>query len=254
MNRVGYGATLCAAVVALYGCGGGDDGGSPPTASVPQALAAQGIYGGTTSAGSQISGLVLETGEYYVFYANGNILNGVLHGNLSCSGATCTSTGKDYSLVTRSITTASVSSTYTEKTSLSGSVTENGNTVNFSATYDNTYDTPISVATLAGQYSGTSAAGTGTSFVSLTVNSNGTFSGSSPGTNGVCSFSGAMSQRASGKNVMNLTVTFNGSACALGTATVAGYAVPVVSNGHIRLYTAGLLADQSDGFIAITEK
>jgi hypothetical protein len=217
-------------------------------------LAAQGIYGGITSAGSQISGLVLETGEYYFFYANGDILDGVVHGNLSCSGATCTSAGKDYSLITRSVIGAAVSASYTEKASLSGSVQENGTTVNFSSTYDPTYDAPIPLTSLAGQYSGTSAAGTGTSFVALTISANGDFSGSSPGTSGVCTFYGSMTPRATGKNVLNVTVTFNGSACALGTATASGYAVPVISNGKVRLYTAGLLPDQSDGFIALAQK
>lgn len=67
-----------------------------------------------------------------------------------------------------------------------------------------------------------------------------------------CTFSGSIAPRASGKAVYDLTVTFNGGACLLGTQTVRGIAAVAGSGASQVLYAATLDATRSAGFVAIS--
>ena len=51
-----------------------------------------------------------------------------------------------------------------------------------------------------------------------------------------------------------VAITGMGIICALGTNTVAGYAIPVVNGSVTTLYAVGLLPDRSNGFLAIGTK
>ncbi|XYJ88410.1 hypothetical protein AEMCBJ_12965 [Cupriavidus necator] len=242
----------------LAACGGGGDSGSSSSTTTPStqpAATAEGLYSGTSSSGYQIAGLVLETGEFYVLYGKGSTIYGVVQGNgTSSNGSFSSSNAFDFFLPNSSRIAATVSATYSAKQSLQGTLTEGGQGITFTSSYQSSYDTPASISAIAGTYSGAAATGSGTSPVSLTVKSDGTFSGTSPGASGTCGYSGTVTPRATGKNVFNATVTFNGSNCALGTATVSGYAVSVVSGGVTMLYAVGLLPDRSNGFLAIGTK
>jgi len=245
--------SLAALALVLGACGGGDSSPSPP----PNPDSPQGIFSGRSSNNFDIGGLVLETNEYYFFYAQGNVIFGVVQGNMSAANGTYTSSnGIDFSLINGRIP-ATVSGNYVPKQALQGTVSEAAGSITFNATYQSSYDTPASLASAAGTYSGAAATGNGgSSPILLTILSNGTFTGTSPGTSGLCSFSGTLTPRATGKNVFNVSVTFGNANCALGTTTVNGYAVPVAgTNGSTTtLYAVGLLPDRSNGFIAIGQK
>ncbi|MFM0053275.1 hypothetical protein [Caballeronia grimmiae] len=246
---------LTASLTACGGGGGGNSASSTSTATTTPPVTAEGLYSGTTSTGYQLAGLVLETGEYYVLYSKNNTIYGVVQGNgTSNNGSFSSSNAFDFFLPNSSRTPATVSATYTAKQSLQGTLTEAGQGVTFTSTYQSSYDTPASLSAIAGTYSGASATGSGTAPISLTVSANGSLSGTSTVGTTTCGYSGTLTPRSTGKNVFNVSVTFNGSNCALGTATVAGYAVPVTNGTTTTLYAVGLLPDRSNGFLAIGTK
>ncbi|WP_455286546.1 hypothetical protein [Cupriavidus necator] len=251
---------LAAFLAACGGGGGGDDTGSgTPQANTPAPVApatAEGLYTGTTSTGYQTAGLVLETGEHYVLYGKGNTIYGVVQGHgTSNNGSFSSSDAYDFSLLNNSRPPATVSATYTAKQKLDGTLTEAGQGITFTSTYDASYETAASLSKVAGTYSGSAATGSGSSPVSLTVNSNGTISGSSTvGGQAACTYSGTLTPRSTGKNVSNISVKFNGGSCALGSATVSGIAVPVVNGSTTTLYAVGLLPDRSNGFLGVGER
>ncbi len=85
------------------------------------------------------------------------------------------------------------------------------------STYD--YDTPASLSSVTGHWTMTELEG---ETVSLNIGTNGAFS--AIGSSG-CNFNGAMTPRASGKNVFDVTLTFGGSPCALPGQSASGIAV-----------------------------
>lgn len=270
-------ARICSLALAgsLAACGGGGDGNTSAFATAPGTApvsgpifapgsgstsptttvtptSAEGLYTGTTSTGYQLTGLVLETGEHYVLYGKNNTIYGVVQGNgTSNNGSFSSSNALDFFLPDSSRTSATVSATYTAKQSLQGTVTEGGQGITFTSKYESSYDTPAFISAIAGAYSGMSATGSGAVPIGMAIDANGRVSGTSRVGTSVCGYSGSLNPTATGKNVFNLSVTFNGGTCPLGTATISGYAVPVVSGSVTTLYAVGLLADRSNGFLAI---
>jgi hypothetical protein len=106
------------------------------------------------------------------------------------------------------------------------------------------YNTPASVATIAGGWTLTSIDG---SPVTLDVASNGAFTASSGG----CSYTGTVAPRASGKNVFSVSMTFGAAPCALAGQTATGMAVAYpLSNGQTQLVVAAVDASRSYGAAA----
>ena len=81
----------------------------------------------------------------------------------------------------------------------------------------------------------------------LTVNSNGTYSG----TDGDgCSYSGTIAPRPSGKNVFNVTYVNGPAPCALPNASATGVAIVTTpSPGTRRLLVVGTTPDRNDAFV-----
>lgn len=254
-----HGIAAAAAAVLLAACGGGGgDNDSFPSEFVQEPVAAttaEGLYYGSSTTGYQIASLVLETGEYYVMYGNGNTVHGVVQGTgASSKGSFTSADGLDFYLVDGSRSAATVSATYTAKQALQGTITEAGRNIAFTASYQNSYDTPAAASAIAGTYAGASASYGGTAAIALTVRANGEFSGTSEGLNGPCGYTGRLVPRSTGKNVFNMLIAFDGANCVLGTSTVTGYAVPITSGGVTTLYAVGLMPDRGNGFIALGQK
>lgn len=264
-------AVMAAAGLAACGGGGGGDGDSggsagsgtnpaPPAAPVTTRSTAEGLYSGTTNTGLDVAALILEDGQYYVLYGAGGVVQGVVEGK-GASGQTSFTSGDalDFNVVALTRTPGAVSASYTPMGSLAGGYTGGGQTVQFSTRYSSQYDAPASVGEVLGSFSGQAASSGGTGPMTITVTGNGTLSGQA--TNGVarCNFTGRVTPRASGKHVLDLTVTFGGAGCALGNSTVTGVAVSVavpLAGGGSRqeLYAVGLLPDRSNGFVAVVSR
>jgi hypothetical protein len=231
----------------LAACGGGSAPATPPPAQIS---GAEGFWSGTTSSGFSILGAVLENGEYWVMYYANGVLYGVVQGSGTSNNGNFTSTnGLDFYLG-GTVTPVAVSGSYRERASLQGVVTPQagGAPVTFTAAYEAAYETPATLAAVAGVWRGRLANG---ETYSINVAANGSFTGA--GSSG-CTFGGAIAPRPSGKAVYNVSVTFNGGVCLLGTQTITGIAVAAGSGSAQVLYAAALDATRSSGFVLISTR
>jgi hypothetical protein len=214
------------AIAALTACGGG--GSSTPAAPAATG-SAEGFYSGTTSNGWGVDIAILESGDTWGIYYTPTAIYGALSGSTTWTATTLSGSGSDFYTPKQSI-----------RVTTSGGVTAN-------ATYSSLYDSPASLGTLAGTYSGQGI--TRTSAVtsqSINISTAGAISGGIVG----CSLSGTASPRASGKGVFNVTVTLAGSLCAAGSSsTMQG--VAVYDPASRRLVTMGLNPAKTDGFFYV---
>ena len=229
----------------LTACGGG--GGSSNNSSTPavQNQDPQGFWQGTTTNGSTVAALVLETGQYYALYSTNNAAYGMVEGTFSTSGNTITDKSSVDFLIGVGAIPASITGSANTKQSISGNISESNTSITFSGNYNTAYDTPATLSEAVGTWTGQATGGNVTT--TLTVTSTGAFTGSS----GTCAFTGTVAPRASGKNVFNGNITFNTATCQLG----AGVTVPfnAVTTGN-QMVAAGVNSSRSNGFIFIGAK
>jgi hypothetical protein len=226
---------------AVAACGGG---GSTSTA----VSTAEGLWNGTISSGRTADALVLDDGTYWVIYSlvgNSSVIAGAAQGNgTSNNGTFSSSNGIDFNLEGFGINPFTLSSSYTAKSTLSGTITYPSSTAyTFKATYDTDYDFMPSLATIAGTYVGTAATLGGIESATLTVSGTGAMSGRSATG---CTYTGTASLRPKG-NVYNISVTFEGGICSNGTATVTGVAYFNAKTNQ--LIAAALNSDRTNGFL-----
>ncbi|MDR3454969.1 MAG: hypothetical protein P4L96_19575 [Rhodoferax sp.] len=188
--------------------------------------------------------VVLENGETWgiATQTGTNPSAGALYGNTTSSGTTLSGTGSQFNLVSGTVTSASYAGTFVAKSSITVNLSD-GST--FNGTYNPEYDQPASLAALAGTFSGGGLTRNSSALVSVTVDPSGAIT--VPISQG-CSASGTATPRPSGKNVFNVTVTFNGTSCALGDGTsTSGIALYESTSRSLLLWA--LNGATSDGFI-----
>lgn len=233
---------LCAMLAA---CGGGSDDSAAPPAP---AATAEGFWAGRASTGTDVALAILENGDTWGYYASGGYLVGALAGSTSFSGNQLSGSGKDFNLLYRTVTPGSYTGTFSAKDSVSIKLSD-GST--FTGSYDARYDQPASLAALAGSYSGQGVTGTtAPQSASITITASGAVS--MPAVSG-CSASGTATPRTSGKNIFDITITFSGSACALGSGAVvkgAGF----YDSTQRTLIGLALNGAKNDGFIYFGQK
>ena len=234
----------------LSACGGGG-GDSTPAVSTPAPVpvkTAEGLWQGTASSGATVALAVLENGETFGIYTSGSSIAGALYGSTASSGTTLSGAGSDFNIPSRTVASATYNGTFVEKSSLR-IATSGGATL--SGTYDATYDQAASLAATAGTFSGQGVSGNSTvQTIPVTISATGAIT--VPGANG-CSASGTASPRTTGKNILDVTVTFNGANCALGNGTVTkgiGYFNATTKS----LVVLALNPAKTDGFIYIGQK
>jgi hypothetical protein len=187
---------------------------------------------------------VLENAETWGFYYSGPTTAGVLYGTSTGSGSTFNATGTDFNFYTRTYSTGSLTGTVVPGSSISSRSTTTGGTI--SLIYDPSYNTPASLSAVAGNYTGWGVTkSTASSAVTFAISSSGAISAA--GVN--CVVSGTVTPRASGKNVYNVSTTFTGSGCAIGSLTTTGVAVLTSSGGFNRLIMMTLNGAKTDGYI-----
>lgn len=234
--------TMVAACVAamLTACGGGGGPGSPSST-------AEGLWYGQTSTGYIARLAVLENGESWGLYSTTTAIVGALYGNTVSGGGSLSGTGGDFNFLLRTVVNATYSGTYSPKAALSAT-TSGG--ASFSGNYSATYDTPASLATVAGQYTGVGisrvSAATST-VVAITA------AGAVTATNPFCSGSGNIVPRPGDKAIYNLSITFAGTNCGLtGVGPLAGIAYFEASTRQ--LVAMGLNGAKTDGLFWIGTK
>lgn len=241
-TALGLGVALLSSAI-LSGCGGGGGG----SASSPATASVEGAYLGTISNGLEHNTVVLDDGQYYTLYgtttSGGFAAAGFIQGSGQANNGSFSSSNlRDY-FASGQVQSGTLSASYTA-TSLNGSVTEGSSTVTFTgapidvAVFN--YNSAANLASITGSWNLTSIQNES---VSVNIAANGTFSAFA----GACSITGAITPRASGKNVFNVTQTF-GSACALPGQSASGIALTyLLTNGKRQLIVAETTASRANG-------
>lgn len=242
---------VCAAfVLTACGGGGGDSAPSVPTSSTPPpaATTAAGFWEGTASTGVSVALAILEDGQTWGVYTSGNAIAGALYGSTSSSGTSLSGSGRDFNIPSRSVEAATYTGTFIANNRISVTTSSGGS---LSATYASIYDQPASLAALAGTYSGTGITGsTSAQSTPITISSTGAIT---VPVSGGCGATGTATPRASGKNIFDVSVTFNGTACALGNGSITT-GVGYFNSTTRRLLVLALNAPKTDGFIYSGQK
>jgi len=208
---------------------------------------APGAYFGTDSIGETFEALLLPNNKVYALYgtksANVFTISGMITGTGSSANGSFSAPITDY-YYTGSIYTGTVSATYVSGTSISGTVMDSGvGTTTFTAsalpTSQYNFATSASLANLIGTWNGFLF---GDIAASVTITSNGSFSGSSQG----CSFAGTMTPDSSGMNFLDFSLTYSGNPCLHPNQTQTGIAVDyLLSDGVTRQLLAAVSSSSS---------
>jgi hypothetical protein len=207
----------------------------------------EGVYSGTTSTGSSFEAIVLPDSSFWTLYGtvsnNVFFVQGVLQGNGSYSGTNYGASGLDsYYQTPQYVYAFSVNATFVPGSSISGTIVDTASVYNgptsFTATAMPTssfnYDATPNLSDIAGSWSG---ALLGNVPGSASIQSDGTFSGSSQG----CSFSGSISPDPSEHNFFDVTIKYGSVNCYFPGLTQTGIAVDyLLSDGRTRQLVAAV--------------
>ncbi|MES2261336.1 MAG: DUF4214 domain-containing protein [Pseudomonadota bacterium] len=212
----------------------------PPSAST---ATPEGFWSGTASNGAQVRLALLEDGSSWGVYLANNTIAGAIIGSVTVNGSTASGIASDFNVATRSVTTTRYTGTFTAKNTINITAS---NGITFAGKYNTAYDQAVSLATVAGTYSGSAITGQFSQAINVTVSATGAITSAGNG----CSASGTATPRASGKNVFDIKVVFSGTNCALGngTATSGVATYDAQSRSLLALAANG---SKSDGFIFI---
>jgi hypothetical protein len=234
-----------ALALTVGGCGGESDSNPAPA---PMPSSAEGLYSGNTNTDRTLAAVVLDDGTHYFFYsvpANPNLIAGVVQGNgTSNNGSFTSANARDFNIEGLGVLSATIAASYATRQSLNGSITYPGTSVaTFTSTFDPAYDTTPSLASLAGTYTGQAGSSGGVQSATVTVASNGVFTGVEADG---CTFTGTASPRVRG-NIFDQSVTFGGAPCEFAGSTLIGIAYLDVPNR--RLYGAAPASNRTNAVI-----
>ncbi len=255
---------LVVAAATLAACGGGGGGGtsggdgSGPAGgggASPSAQKADGLWLGSSSANRAVNLLVLDNGTYWAIYSavgKPSVIGGVVQGTYAVNGNNfASSDGRDYNLEGDGVLPiSSIVGAYQPRSSFNGQLNyaSAAGSVTLQASYSAVYDTPATLSSVMGRFTGTSVSPAGPESLALTVNASGAISG----TSGLgCSFNGTVSPR-NGVGAFDVSIRYNGGECLAGTSTQSGAAYFDAANN--RLYVAGLNASRNSGFVFVGTK
>lgn len=235
---------LLALPVALAACGGG--GGQ--TCATDYTLLKkecvanthtppEGIWAGASSSAMSVLTLVLENGQYYSLYTTSGAFSDMVQGTMSTTNNAFSDTAAVAFIGSSSVVASDVQGTFVAQTSMTGTA---GSLV-FNGNYNAVYNTALNISDVTGTW--TDALSTGTS--SLTVASDGSFTGTAEG----CAISGTMTPRSTGKHVLDGTVLLQNSgstSCQYGNGTTLSFEATDINGELIAL---GVTAQRTLPFV-----
>lgn len=258
--------TLATSLAALLGaCGGGGGGGtaSTPTTTTPSSTtsgattsALEGTWSGTSSSGYTTTLVYLDDGRFYATF--GVVTNGVLGvvgfdvGSGSVSGNSFTGTLNEYAY-TGTRVTGRIAGTVSPSNTLGATVTYGNattSTVSLSPISQSSYqyNRAASLNEVAGSWTGTMLDGSSATTV---IAPSGTFTVA----NGGCISTGTAKPRASGKNILDVTVKFGPAPCLLPGQTGTGIGLSyALANGRQQLLVAVQDSSQAWGALFIATR
>ncbi len=179
-----------------------------------------GYWQGTSSAGEEIAGVMLDDGAFWFFYAS--------EGRMGIVDGRATVTGRSFSdpaahefevMPDPHEHAATLSGTFVPGATLSGHVTSLNGGLWFTATYVGPSE-PVTLPQIAGRYDGVAATEHGYVEAGATLQAGGTFELLVPG----CTGRGVLRAR-SDAGIAEATMDLGGSTCALGSSRTHGFAV-----------------------------
>ena len=243
----------------LLACSGNKNIGGANSQNSSTPGQAQGVYVGTTSTGLAFDGIVLPNDKFYAIYGttSGNLffVCGLTTGQGTSSSGKYTANDTDFDYCGGSLITSSgtVSATYTQGTSLNGTLTEGTNNETFSgsapASSQFNYNSAATLSSVTGSWNGSLTDGES---ASITVNSAGSLTGiSSTG----CTFSATLTPDSSGKNFFNISLTFGASPCLLANQSATGVGVNyLLSDGVTSQLIAAVNSGTSFGIVFAAQR
>lgn len=248
--------TILAATTMLFGCGGG--GGNPgecfgsaevcggvdvPSNPPPVADSALGLFKGASTNGRFTHAVVLPNNQLWLLYGqagNATTLSGLAQGTYTASRGVIGADVDELSGEVQAVTGGAFVGTYVTRRSLAGSVSGSTQLQGITTSYDAGFETPATLAAIAGTFAGR-ATSVGTSEISsVTVTAAGALTGN---TGAGCTYSGSVT--ASPNSIYSLTITFDGGACPNGTGTTTGIAFLEGT----RLHVASINAQRNNIFL-----
>jgi hypothetical protein len=238
-------ATTSLFVALLSACGGGgggatDSGNSStsPVGGSGNPGVAVGTWQGFYATNYSTRMVVLNTGETFGLYETGTGNTGALYGDLKGNSNNISGFLSDFVFTGITMTTANITGTATAQKSM----LINRGTQRLDLSFATNLQNPISVASLAGTYSGRGS----NSFSppnnsTLTISAN----GSIQLPQSVCSASGNISPHPNGQNVFALNLTITGNNCGRRGNTLSG--VAYLDPNNQRMFMLGLNGSRTDG-------
>jgi hypothetical protein len=240
-------------LVLLTACGGGDgDPGTKgpnlsgnPGGGSSGLLEVEGLWTGQSNDGIQMALIVLEDGSAWGLQRRGSVLASAIVGKASGSGGVFTLPASMVNLSFWSAANVNYSGSYTMRSSIAAT------TSGFPAlalAYKSAYESAASLSVVAGSYTlnGMSKLGPAPR-VTMTVAASGAIGFSNWGT---CSPTGTVSARSSGRNVFNLSISFQGICPLSNGTTVSGVLFVDKSASPAQAYVLAQTANKDDGFFA----
>jgi len=239
------------ALPVLAACGGGGDDqtcktdlGTLTKSCVPNPSHAlpEGIWYGSVNSSQSVAAqtIVLETGQYFSIYTQNGSFVWLIEGIMTATDGAFTDPATVGFHTLGAIRAGTLSGNFTAKSALTATtslfVSPDTTPTSFNGNYNATYDTPIAISDVARAW--TSGAGV-TPVSTITVAADGT----AKGTQNACTFTGSFKPRPTGKHLLDGTLNFTGSLCALSNVSVAVEATVV--NGQLTIVGVTPQRDQA---------
>lgn len=182
--------------------------------------------------------VVLSTGETFGLYETGTSVIGALYGDMKSDGGKVSGFLNDFVFGSITMTTANINGTATAQKSM----LINRGVQRLDLSFATNLQNPISVASLAGTYSGRGSN-------SFSPPNNSTMTISANGTvqlpQSICSANGSVSPHPHGQNVFALNLTITGNNCGRRGNTLTG--VAYLDPNNQRMFLLGMNSTRSDG-------
>jgi hypothetical protein len=234
MNKKTFAGVALSALLAA--CGGGD--GDLPAAQP----SAQGLWQGRTSTGLNANVAVLADGEMWGVYGSNSVIYGAVHGRAHWGGDEFTGSATAFDTTAKALVPTTFSGSFAPGTTLAVSTSDD---VRFAAVYHPDYDDAPSLANFAGAFRGQAVSPSSSPrYVSFTVAAAGDVTVAEAG----CTGAGSVQPHASGKNIYDLAITFQGASCVTGDGSTV-HGIAYYDSSTRQLLAMGLNPQQTDGFI-----
>lgn len=246
---------LCGVSLILISCGTGYNsnvgggGGSGVTGDV------QGVYSGIAASSGYTFWIIIPPndelyGIYGTVHGNQLLLDGMITGQGTTNSSGYTASVSDF-FYTGSVKSGTFSASGFSGASLDGTLAEDGTVTTFTGAsllgsvwdYGTTFQTPASLSSISGTWTGTLLDGITTT---VTISSTGSVTGSSSG----CSFTGTVVPDSSQTNFYDVSLTFGGSPCAFPNQTASGIGVEyLLSDGVTNQLLVAVTVGNSAGTV-----